>query len=96
MKNHYFLLIALLFCLQSTLAQKQELTYYLTDLEYNKEIPSPEEFLGWQIGEWHISHDLQQAYMRLLASLSPRMTLTESSEASWGILSRQRTITETL
>lgn len=77
MKNHYLLLLALFFCLQFTFAQKQTLTYFLPDLEYNKTIPSPEEFLGWQLGEWHISHDLQQSYMRLLARLSPRMTLTE-------------------
>jgi hypothetical protein len=77
MKNHYLLFIALFFCLQFTFAQKQTLTYFLPDLEYNKEIPSPEEFLGWQLGEWHISHALQQSYMRLLARLSPRITLTE-------------------
>ncbi|OAV46149.1 zinc carboxypeptidase [Lewinella sp. 4G2] len=55
----------------------KELTYYLPDLDYNPNITTPEEFLGWQIGDWHISHDLQQAYMRLLASQSDRMTLEE-------------------
>ncbi|WP_245911507.1 M14 family zinc carboxypeptidase [Neolewinella xylanilytica] len=51
------------------------LTYYLPDLEYDPNIPTPEEFLGWQIGDWHISHDLQQAYMRALAASSDRITL---------------------
>ncbi|MCP9235735.1 M14 metallopeptidase family protein [Lewinella sp. JB7] len=53
------------------------LTYYLPDLNYDPAIPTPEEFLGWQIGDWHISHDLQQAYMRLLAASSDRITLVE-------------------
>jgi hypothetical protein len=73
-------LLLLLFCglmgmgLQ---AQKQELTYYLPDITYDPNIPTPEEFLGWQIGEWHLSHDLQLAYIRTLAAASPRITLTE-------------------
>lgn len=56
---------------------KQPLTYYLPDISYDKNIPTPEEFLGYQIGEWHISHDQQLAYMRKLAELSPRIVLNE-------------------
>jgi len=55
----------------------KSITYYLPDLAYNPAITTPEEFLGWQIGDWHISHDLQQAYMRLLATQSDRMVLEE-------------------
>ncbi|WP_232830158.1 M14 family zinc carboxypeptidase [Lewinella sp. IMCC34191] len=51
------------------------LTYYLPDLDYDPDIPTPEEFLGWQIGDWHISHDLLQAYMRALAASSDRISL---------------------
>ena len=51
------------------------LTYYLPDLDYDPAIPTPEAFLGWQIGDWHISHDLQQAYMRALAAASDRIKL---------------------
>ncbi|MEZ4987845.1 MAG: hypothetical protein R2795_22925 [Saprospiraceae bacterium] len=65
-------------CLVSVLvAQRQPLTYYLPDITYDASIPTPEDYLGWQIGEWHVSHDLQLGYIRLLANLSPRMTLTE-------------------
>lgn len=77
MNKYFTLLLMLLLTTTSSWAQRHELTYYLPDVSYNKEIPSPEEFLGWQIGEWHVSHDLQQAYMRHVAALSPRMTLTE-------------------
>ncbi len=58
-------------------AQKQPLTYYLPDITYDPAIPTPEAFLGYQVGEWHISHDAQVAYMRALDAASPRVTLTE-------------------
>ena len=57
--------------------QKKALNYYLPEIKYNADIPNPEAFFGHQIGEWHLSHDLQQMYMRKLAELSPRITLTE-------------------
>jgi len=57
--------------------EDRELTYYLPALDYNPAITTPKEFLGWQIGDWHVSHDLQQAYMRLLAGQSDRMVLEE-------------------
>ena len=57
--------------------QKKDLTYYLPDISYNANIPTPEQFFSFQIGEWHISHDLQYMYMKTLADLSPRITLTE-------------------
>ena len=58
-------------------SQPVNLNYYLPDITYDEAIPTPQEFLGFQIGEWHISHDQQLAYMRELARLSPRITLTE-------------------
>lgn len=61
----------------SNTEEDRPITYYLPDLAYNSDITTPEEFLGWQIGDWHISHDLQQAYMRLVASQSDRIKLEE-------------------
>ncbi len=58
-------------------AQKKDLTYYLPDISYNPEIPTPESFLGYQIGEWHVSHDQLYHYMKTLAASSDRVTLTE-------------------
>jgi hypothetical protein len=55
--------------------RERPLTYYLPDLDYDESIPTPEEFLGWQIGDWHISHDLLQAYLRTLAASSDRIEL---------------------
>ncbi|MBB4078513.1 hypothetical protein GGR28_001126 [Lewinella aquimaris] len=80
--TQFLLLLCLLLCTrapaQTTNSEDERpLTYYLPDLAYDPDIPTPEEFLGWQIGDWHISHDLQQAYMRLLAASSDRITLVE-------------------
>ncbi|MEM9929214.1 MAG: M14 family zinc carboxypeptidase [Bacteroidota bacterium] len=81
----FFLLSLLLFILTPLLLPAQTsnseedrpLTYYLPDLDYNPAITTPKEFLGWQIGDWHISHDLQLAYLRLIASQSDRILLEE-------------------
>lgn len=80
MRIHYLLLIfflPLVLIGQSASKGGPELSYYLPELNYDPAIPTPEEFLGWQIGEWHLSHDLLQAYMRTLAAASDRITITE-------------------
>lgn len=77
MTNRLFLLLCCGLLWIGAQAQKQKLTYYLPDIAYDPAIPTPEDFLGWQIGEWHISHDQQLAYMRMLAAASPRITITE-------------------
>lgn len=78
----------LVFAIQPTTtplwAQKQPLTYYLPDIPYDPAIPTPETFLGYQVGEWHISHDLQVAYMKALDAASPRITLTEYARSHEG------------
>ncbi len=58
-------------------AQKLPLTYYLPDIPYDKNIPTPESYFGFQIGEWHLSHDQLLGYMRTLAATSPKAKLVE-------------------
>lgn len=53
------------------------INYFLPDLAYDASIPTPASFLGYEVGEWHVSHDLQQAYMRTLAAASDRIQLIE-------------------
>ncbi len=38
-------------------------------------MPTPEAFLGWQVGDWHVSHDLLVSYMRELDRVSDRMEI---------------------
>ena len=74
MKRTTIALLCLIVCL-SLSAQKKNLSYYLPGISFDKSIPTPEEYLGYQIGEWHISHDQIVGYMQLLAEKSDRITI---------------------
>lgn len=68
------------FCMlisQSGFSQSKPLTYYLPDIKYDKTISTPESIFGFQVGDWHLSHDQLLRYMHILADQSPRITLTE-------------------
>tara|TARA_R110002073_G_scaffold72537_1_gene177569 strand:+ start:586734 stop:589226 length:2493 start_codon:yes stop_codon:yes gene_type:complete len=71
------LLYFIVFCLTlSVSAQKKDLSYYLPqNVTYNSTIPTPESILGFQVGEWHVSHDKLAEYMKTLAKASDRITL---------------------
>ncbi len=53
------------------------LDYFLDDIPYDDGVPSPKDFLGFQIGEWHLHHALLAHYMDLLAESSSRATIYE-------------------
>ncbi|NRB64880.1 MAG: zinc carboxypeptidase, partial [Saprospiraceae bacterium] len=81
MRNTFLVVVCIWVTMVCAYAQPVSLNYYLPDITYDEAIPTPQEFLGYQIGEWHISHDQQLAYMRELARLSPRITLTEYAKS---------------
>jgi len=57
-------------------AQTLDLSYYLPqDINYDPEIPTPEQVVGHQVGAWHITHDRLSRYMEVLAERSPRMSI---------------------
>lgn len=57
-----------------SLQAQVNLSYYLPDTtQLNPAITSPRSFLGFQIGDWHISHDQQTYYMKQLAQESDRV-----------------------
>jgi len=56
--------------------QAQTLEYYLPQgISYNKDIPTPKEVIGHEVGEWHVTHDKLSEYVRTLAEKSPRFKL---------------------
>ncbi|MEM6697132.1 MAG: M14 metallopeptidase family protein [Bacteroidota bacterium] len=75
MKNTLLTLLAVIICF--TISAQIKTSYYLPDIEYDSNIPSPEEFIGHQIGEWHLSHDKLYMYLRELARVSDRVELVE-------------------
>ncbi|MBK9339054.1 MAG: zinc carboxypeptidase [Lewinellaceae bacterium] len=58
----------------STVANGQR---YLPAIQYNPAIPTPAQYLGYEVGEWHVSHDQLVGYMRELDRLSDRIILQE-------------------
>lgn len=56
---------------------KKDIAYYLPNISYNPAITSPESYLGFQVGEWHVSHDQLVGYLKLLASESDRVEYSE-------------------
>ncbi len=59
-------------------AQEQlSLSYFLPSGSYDPKVPTPAQFLGEELGSRHLSHDQLLAYMRQLASTSPRIQLQE-------------------
>lgn len=72
--------IAVLFLVLKVNAQI-DLNYYLPqNVNYNKNIPTPESVLGFQVGEWHATHDKLVQYMYTLANASDRITIEKRGE----------------
>lgn len=71
------LLLAALVALQNLTAQENlDLNYYLPqDITYNKDIPTPKEVIGHEVGEWHVTHDKLMFYMQTLAKASDRISI---------------------
>lgn len=61
------------FCLHGLFSQITQDYYLPANIQYNKEVPSPSEYLGFQVGEWHVSHDRLVAYFSAIAQHSPRV-----------------------
>jgi hypothetical protein len=71
--------LSTLFCLLVFAANAQvELDYYLQKgYTYNPKVPTPKEVLGFEVGEWHVSHDQVVNYMKALAATSDRVNIEE-------------------
>lgn len=71
------LLVTFSLCLSSlAVAQGKPAQTYLPDnVQLDPAIPTPESVLGYNVGDWHVRHDLLVTYMRRLAAASDRVTL---------------------
>ncbi|MEM8894302.1 MAG: M14 family zinc carboxypeptidase [Bacteroidota bacterium] len=72
-------IITSLILLSSITLFSQEITmdYYL-DLEkhqYDEDVPTPDEIIGYVPGEWHVGHDQLVYYFRALDEASDRVTI---------------------
>ena len=69
------ILTVILLLLQAVTSNAQkDLSYYLpSGVIYNALVPTPKDVLGFQVGEFHASHDNLVTYFRQLAQSSPRV-----------------------
>lgn len=72
-----FLILLFIFSSSIFYAQKQlDLSYYLPEnVKLNKSIPTPKSVLGYEVGEWHATHDKLVEYLKVLANSSDRISI---------------------
>ncbi len=81
------LLLLIVVSIFGTLSAQEtfDLNYYLPqNVSYNKEIPTPKEIIGHEVGEWHVTHDKLMFYMQTLANASDRITIENRGETYEG------------
>jgi len=61
-------------------SQVHDLDYLPKNQNYDPNIPTPEEVLGYPVGTWHVRHDQLLHYMRVLAEKSDRVNMTETGK----------------
>ncbi|HEY5688723.1 MAG TPA: M14 family metallopeptidase [Yeosuana sp.] len=62
-----------------------DLSYYLPkNVIYNQDIPTPQSVLGFEVGEWHVTHDKLVEYMKLLSTVSNRITIEDRGKTFEG------------
>ncbi len=72
------IILSIITVLLSTFAEAQvDLNYYLPDIQYDQSLPTPESILGYQVGEWHPSHDHLEKYLKALCEASPKCQYEE-------------------
>ncbi len=73
--NKSYLLI--LFLVSSFIGRAQEnfKYFYNQDVSFDEAIPTPKDILGFDVGDWHVSHDKLVEYMKAVAKASDRVTL---------------------
>lgn len=54
------------------------LDYFLpADTKYDPKVPTPEQFFGFQVGEWHLRSELINEYLRAVATAAPERVKLE-------------------
>ena len=82
-------LISILFLFCANLFSQnlnQNLDYYFSELNFiaDENIPTPHEILGFNVGEWHVSHDKLLSYMFELEKVSDRVKLEKTGKTFEG------------
>ena len=74
-------LVLFIMVLSSRAWPQAELHYYMPQgYAYNEQIPTPQDILGHEVGEWHVSHDKLTYYFYELAEASERVKTEKIGE----------------
>ncbi len=97
----FFCFISLTFLflstLSSTLKGQIKDDYYLPkNINYKQNIPTPQQFFGYQIGDWHIPYFQLIDYLKKLDDLSDRITMVQYGQTHEGKPLFLLTITNTV
>jgi len=83
--KHLYLLIFVGFSSFLQAQSQFDLSYYLPkNVTYNQDIPTPQSVLGFEVGEWHITHDKLVEYMKLLSAVSNRISIEDRGKTFEG------------
>jgi hypothetical protein len=73
-----FLGLSLAACMATSQAADLASWYLPPGGSHDPAVPTPRQVLGYEVGEWHVSHDQLAAYVRAVAAAAPERTrLTE-------------------
>ncbi|SDD48150.1 Zinc carboxypeptidase [Algoriphagus faecimaris] len=76
------LILLCLTLLYSASYAQVDMSYYLPEgYTYNPDIPTPKEVLGYEVGEWHVTHDQLVMYMKAVAEASDRVIFEETGRS---------------
>lgn len=77
MTRYFFLLLIFWANNAGSQTDAKTLNYFLPEIQYNPSIPTPEQYLGYQIGDWHVTHDQLTGYFKVLDAASDRIEIGE-------------------
>ena len=61
------------------------MSYYFGDeTTYNEKVPTPESIIGYNVGQWHLSHDKIVKYLQILSQSSNRIKFESRGETFEG------------
>jgi hypothetical protein len=78
------LLLLLLSPLLLSSQEKPTLDFYFPKIKFDPAVPTPASYLGYEVGEWHVSHDQLVGYIRELDRASERISLKEYGRSHEG------------
>ncbi len=87
MKKKYSVILSVLlslFVVASNVSAEKTAYYYGKEIKFNPQIPSPEQFLGYEIGTRITEHARVNEYFEKLASLSERAKVIEIGKTNEG------------